>query len=250
MDWENLFAASGAKLKASLGEARAALKHSTLKGNLNEEAVAMWLQQWLPGSIDVCTGEVIDSDGGRSKQVDVLMFDHATTPRFFSRGNINVVPIESVYAVLEVKTHLNKAEVENAFDNMKAIKTLQKKAFHEGFEKKTRKLYGLQTHYWPVQFLIFAYESDSLETVLGHVERLNAGQPIHQRIDMVCVLDKGLIMNVGPDGIESIPMPYTNLVAKESSKTLLTFFTLMSHLYGQASSEPIAMHHYLKHIVH
>jgi len=173
MDWEQLFQASASKLKTALVEARAALDHRGLKGSVNEQAVADWLKPMLPGAIDVCTGEVIDSEGGRSKQVDVLLYDLATTPRFLSRGNINVLPVESVFAVLEVKTYLNKTEVENAFENMRALKSLRKVAYHP-----------------------------------------------------------------------------TKLVAKESTKALLTFYALMSHLLSHADSEPIATHHYLRHIRH
>lgn len=116
MNWEALFRASSSKLSASLDEARAALEHRTLKGNVNEQAVEDWIRPLLSGAIEVRTGEVIDSKGGRSKQVDVLLYDGATTPRFLSRGNINVLPVESVYAVLEIKTYLNKDEVEKAFE--------------------------------------------------------------------------------------------------------------------------------------
>jgi len=250
MNWEDLFAASTAQLTAALAEARATLEHRGLKGSANELAVAKWIKPLLPGAIEVCTGEVIDSQGGRSKQVDVLLFDAATTPRFLSRGDISVLPVEGVFAVLEIKTYLNKVEIEAAFENMKALKALKKLAYHPNRSTTTKSLYGQDTVYWPLQFFLFAYESDSLETVLGHVKRLNAGQPIDQQIDMVCILDKGLIVNLAPDGLEPIPMPNTQLIAKESSNALLTFYGLIAHLMGQATSEPIAVNHYLAHISH
>lgn len=133
---------------------------------------------------------------------------------------------------------------------MRAIKALKKIAYHPGRTTTVKNLYGSPTSYWPLQFFIFAYESDGLDTVLGHVKRLNAAQPIDPRIDMVCILDKGLIANLAPEGLEPIPRPNTELIAKESSKALLTFYSLISHLMGQAVSEPIAMHPYLRHIQH
>jgi hypothetical protein len=250
MDWEALFRASSIKLTAELAECRAALEHRGLKGTASEAALAEVLRGYLPGSIEVCTGEVIDSKGGRSRQADILLFDGATAPRIFSRENISVLPVEAVYAAIEVKTYLNKQAIEEAFENMKAFKQLDKSAFHPNRATTSKLLYGMPSQHWPVQFFIFAYESDSLETVLGHVERLNASQSIHQRIDLVCILDKGLILNVSPEGIEPMPMPNTNLIAKPSSKALLTFYTVLIHLYGQAMSEPIFMAAYLKHIQH
>ncbi|AAQ60496.1 DUF6602 domain-containing protein [Chromobacterium violaceum] len=250
MDWEALFRASTSRLQASLDEARAAVEHRTIKGHLNEIAVANWIRPLLPGSVGVTTGEVIDSEGGRSRQVDVLLYDIATTSRFLSRGDADVLPIESVYGAIEVKTYLNKAEIENAFENMKAIKALKKIAYHPNFVSTTKYLYGRESMYWPQQFFVFAYESDGLDTVLGHVERLNNTQPIDQRIDLVCILDKGLIINLAPEGLQPIPMPNTKLIAKPSSKALLTFYSVLGHLMGQAVSEPIAMHAYLKHLQH
>lgn len=138
MDWEQLFSASASKLKASLDEARAAVTHRGLKGSLNEIAFAEWLRPYLPGALETSAGEVIDSIGSRSRQVDVIVYDAVTTPRFLSRGGIDVLPVEPVFAVIEVKTHLNKAEIENAFENMKAVKTLQKRAYHQpSMTKKT-----------------------------------------------------------------------------------------------------------------
>ena len=250
MNWESLFTASAAKLKAQLDEARAALDHRPLKGNVNEQALADWLKPLLPGAIDVCTGEIIDSNGGRSKQVDVVLYDAATTPRFLSRNDISVLPVEPVYAVIEVKTFLNKNEIEAAFENMKAVKALNKSAYHPDRATTSKHLYGMPTVHWPLQFFIFAYESDGLDTVLGHVQRLNAGQPIDKQIDMVCILDKGLIVHLAPEGLQPIPMPNTTLIAKPSSKPLLTFYTLLAHLMGQAVSEPVSLNPYLKHIVH
>ena len=250
MDWESLFRASSIKLTAELQECRAALEHRGLKGTATEGALAEVLRGYLPGSIEVCTGEVIDSKGGRSRQADILLFDGATAPRIFSRDNISVLPVEAVYAAIEVKTYLNKQAIEEAFENMKAFKQLDKSAFHPGRATTNKLLYDMPSEHWPVQFFIFAYESDSLETVLGHVARLNADQPIHQQIDLVCILDKGLILNVDHNGIHPMPLPSTKLIAKPSSKALLTFYTVLIHLYGQAVSEPIFMAAYLKHIQH
>jgi hypothetical protein len=179
MDWEQLFSASASGLKARLDEARASVAHNGLKGSLNERAFADWLRPYLPGALEVSAGEVIDSTGGRSRQVDVVVYDAMTTPRFLSRGGIDVLPVEPVFAVIEIKTFLNKEQIEKAFENMKAIKTLQKLAYHQQ-SMTTKSLYGVVNGRWPLQFFVFAYESDGLDSVLSHVVRLNSGQPLAQ----------------------------------------------------------------------
>lgn len=184
MDWESLFTASARKLRSELDEARASVQHRGLKGNLNEVAFADWLRNYLPRTLEVSTGEIIDSFGGRSRQADVVIYDAATTPRFLSRSGINVVPIEPVYGVIEVKTYLNKEEIENCFQNMDSTKKLKKTAYQDSRAEvviKTTSLYGEENINWPIQFYVFAYESDGLETVLSHVNRLNSGRALSQK---------------------------------------------------------------------
>lgn len=250
MDWEKLFEASSSKMKLRLAEIRAALNHRGLKGCANEAILSEWLEQYLPRNISVCTGEIIDSDGNRSRQSDVIVFDTATAPRFLTSGDTNVLPIECVYSVFEVKTYLNKSEIEAAFANMCSLKELKKIAYFPTTVTTTKSLYGKISERWPVNFFLFAFESDGLDTILTHVKDLNSKQPLDKRIDMVCVLDKGLIVNTGPDGLQPIPMPNTQLIAKPSSKALLTFYALISGLLAQATSEPVCVHPYLKHIQH
>lgn len=250
MDWEKLFSASSSKMMQRLEEIRAALSHSGLKGRANEKILAEWLQQYLPPSVSICTGEVIDSHGGRSKQADVIAFDTFTAPRYLASDDTNVLPIEAVYSVFEVKAYLNKQEIEAAFKNMLTVKSLEKRAYFPGSVTTIKSLYGKTSDHWPVNFFVFAFESDGLETIRGHVDSLNSPQALEKRIDLICVLDKGLIANAGPDGLQPIPMPNTNLIAKESEKALLTFYALIAGLLGQAVSEPVCIHPYLEHIKH
>jgi hypothetical protein len=250
MDWELLFDASASKMRSRFEEIRAAINHRGLKGQANEEILREWLVQYLPGSLSVCTGEIIDSNGGRSKQADVVVFDTATTPRYFTSGDISVLPVETVYAIFEVKSFLNKHEIENAFANMRSVKSLKKTAYFPGTVTTTKFVYGQPFQRWPLQFFIFAFESDSLDTVFSHIQKLNEEQSIENRIDAVCVLDKGLIVNSGPEGLQPIPRPETQLIAKPSSKALLTFYAIISNLLGQAVSEPVCINPYLQHIKH
>jgi len=237
-------------MRQRLEEIRAALSHRGLKGCANEAILSEWLEQYLPRSVSICTGEVIDSHGLRSKQADVIAFDTFTAPRYFTSGDTNVLPVEAVYSVFEVKAYLNKQEIETAFENMLAVKSLQKTAYFPTCITTTKSLYGKMSNHWPVNFFVFAFDSDGLDTIREHVESLNSRQPLDKRIDLVCSLNKGLLVNVGPDGLQPIPMPNTNLVAKQSDKALLTFYALIAGLLGQAVSEPVCIHPYLAHIRH
>jgi hypothetical protein len=158
-----------------------------------------------------------------------------------------------VYGVIEVKAYLNKAEIENCFLNMKAAKALKKRAYRPSavdLITRTTTLYGEENENWPIQFYVFAYQSDGLETILSHVKRLNGDRPLSQQIDGICVLDKGLLVHVNHEGLQPVPLPDSSLIAKSSSKPLLTFYGLLSHLYGQAYTRPMSILPYIAHIEH
>ena len=129
MDWEKLFRATASGMRNKFDEIRAAIEHKGLKGSANEHILSEWLEYYLPRSIGVCTGEVIDSHGGRTKQQDVIAFDSLTTPKFFESEKIRLIPVESVYSLFEVKAYLNKGEIERAFENMLSAKALIKSAY-------------------------------------------------------------------------------------------------------------------------
>jgi hypothetical protein len=249
MDWEKLFRSSSASLRSKFEEIRASVEHRGLKGCANEQIVSEFLEKYLPSKIGFCTGEIIDSNGGRSKQTDVLAFDAASAPQIFQSGDIKILPIESVYAVFEVKAVLNKAEIEKAFSNMQTVKSLEKKAYFKNIQADTTKnLYGKHSNHWPVQFFVFAFESDDLDTVLGHLQILNDSQPIDKRIDTIFVLDKGLITNVSSRGLGPIPMPDTHLIAKRTENALLAFYAQLNTLLAQTDSEPVNINAYLEQI--
>ena len=72
---------------------RAAFKHGGLKGSAVEQEFRNLFVELLPSNIGVDTGVVIDSDGNQSKQVDIVCFDKAKTPTFFSGGGAKLFPV-------------------------------------------------------------------------------------------------------------------------------------------------------------
>ena len=158
MNWEALFRSSSQGLRSRFEEARVAVEHRGVKGYVNEQIVADFHRGILPAKVGFCTGEAIDSDGDRSKQVDVLAYDAASSASIFKQGDVQVLPVETVYGAIEVKAYLNKQEIEAAFENMLAIKSLKKKAYFPDLAQPRSRLYGMPGTHWPVTFFIFAFE--------------------------------------------------------------------------------------------
>src|SRR5450759_5104847 len=105
-------------MRADLRKARVALPNPGLKGSSFEETLRQFMRTYLPQSLDISTGILIDADGSSSRQLDVIISDAAKTPVFYRSGDIRVVPVECAYAVIEVKAHLSGQDLKAAFDNM------------------------------------------------------------------------------------------------------------------------------------
>jgi len=251
MDLESIFNDVSDQMRKDFTKAQKALSHSGLKGSANEESVKQFLRQYLPKPIELSSGMIVDAKGGQSRQLDIILNDAANTPIFFQSADTRVIPAECTYAVIEVKAYLDKSELEKAYQNMKSVKSLSKTAFFEpgGVIKYTHNLYGKEWNYWPIHHFVFAYDSPGIESVLTNLNSFQEKDEVHNRIDCVCVLDKGVILNQGSDGLFScLPTPGSVLKASLTTKPLLFFYTLLSLVLNQASMKPFKILPYLDKI--
>jgi hypothetical protein len=225
-------------MQSDIKKTRAALDHSGLKGSSFEEIFRDFLRGYLPKTLDVSTGIIIDSKGNSSKQLDVIISDSAKTPIFYKSGDIRVVPVEGVFSVIEVKACLNSQELTKTFNNMLSVRKLEKISYVKptGIITYSTKLYGREWEIWPINYYLFAFTSTDLTELTISLDRMQeeASLPEFSRIDMVCVLDKGVICNQLEDGkFNALPEPNSKLFLCHSSKALLLFYTLMSRYLFQ-----------------
>lgn len=99
-------------------------KHNPTIGVLTEAVLREFLAKYLPKSVAVEEGFIIDKTGFVSKQCDILIYDHLNFAPYYRINDIVVIPAEAVIAVIEVKTTLNKqifAGIVEYFANIQAI---------------------------------------------------------------------------------------------------------------------------------
>jgi hypothetical protein len=127
----DIMSSVSSEMQANLKETRSALSHNLSKGEAVEETVREFLRRHLPTSLGVVSGQIVDSQGSMSRQMDVIIYDAARTPSLFisKSGGIHVVPSEGVIAAVEVKTKLTLGQIDSVMENMKSVKTLDKSAF-------------------------------------------------------------------------------------------------------------------------
>jgi hypothetical protein len=117
---------------ALLAQARASgiLKSSTAKGNAREQFVNRLFEDQLPRRLGVEQGEVIDSHERSSGQVDCILVDSQSNA--YRLGGQSLAPVESVIAVVEVKSTLAGKELERAVRKIASVKALARSE-HHGF---------------------------------------------------------------------------------------------------------------------
>jgi len=191
MNISGVFAQVANKMRADMEAARSALSHAGLKGSAFEEAFRQFLRDYLPDNLDVSTGQ-LDSCGRMTRQLDVVISDRAKTPILYQSSQTRVIPIECVYAVIEVKAHLDTPELDNTLANMDSVRTLEKLAFEPEYPLiRTIDLYGQSTQIWPVMYFLFAFEGIDIQTIANNLAARRMSRPLNRRIDTICVLDQG-----------------------------------------------------------
>jgi hypothetical protein len=165
-EFPNLMKQAESEMLTSLAKTRAALSHNLSKGEAAEEAFRKFLRSHLPDSLGVTKGQIVDSKGAISRQLDAIVYNKSRTPMLFTsdEGDQQLVPSEGAVAVVEVKTRIEPSMVENIMENMKSVKRLDKSAY---FDSKspiidTFNLYNSELSIFPTLYFVFAFEGSEL----------------------------------------------------------------------------------------
>ncbi len=96
--------------------------HPTALGALTER---LWLDlfaRYLPERYRAASAFVVDSEGKRSRQIDIAIHDRLYSPLLFPEH----IPAESVYAVFEVKQDLNQRLIRDAGRKAASVRRLRR----------------------------------------------------------------------------------------------------------------------------
>jgi hypothetical protein len=86
-------------------------EHRGLKGAQREDSIRGVLRQGLPSSVGVTNGEIAGVGGARSGQIDAILYDATVGAMLYRHDETNVLPPESVLAIVSVKTTLERAHL-------------------------------------------------------------------------------------------------------------------------------------------
>ena len=100
--------------------------HPVSKGDATEDEWKKWFVDFFPKRYCAEKAFVIDCEGNKSEQMDLVIYDTHFSPTIFQVGDEKYIPAESVYAVFEVKQTLNKKHVEYASKKIESVKKLRR----------------------------------------------------------------------------------------------------------------------------
>jgi hypothetical protein len=126
-------------------EARLAgfLEHGTSVGDAREFFVRRVLRSVLPPMVHVGRGRVIGAMSKPSKQIDIVIFD----PRFpilEIESGMGLYPVEGVIATIEVKSTLNKENLNESLDNCYSVMGVGPHSLGDDITHRTEELMHLK----------------------------------------------------------------------------------------------------------
>lgn len=111
---------------AALATDREAIQHAPTKGAATELHWLKMLDDYLPKRYCADNAFVLDCEGNRSDQIDIVIYDRQYSPFLFNQGGAKNVPAESVYAVFEVKPNIDAGKIAYAGAKAESVRKLRR----------------------------------------------------------------------------------------------------------------------------
>lgn len=232
------------RVRKALEDSRIAEEYDNqvLKGRAREIFVSNLLRPFLSRNFEICTGHIIDSEDGHSKQIDIIIFDSRIIPPLMLTEGEGIIPYEGVLATIEVKSTLDAEELSKSIENARSIKTLK-----PNFQEILR---GSESKHSPICY-VFAFGSDLTQKdektrLEEQVDRSNEGQPeVKVPISGLCVTNRCFLFC---HNARSSPPKFRTVTHDENNMNVLEFLLNLVNTCNSmaAERESLYLNMYLK----
>jgi hypothetical protein len=183
-----------AVMSAKLKLIREKYRHSGNKGSGVEQEVRAFLREWFPRTYQIGHGEVIDTNGLISGQLDVVVTNEHH-PCIQEEAGAGQFMIEGVACAAEAKTNLTSGELRKAIDSCEKIKELTT-LFKPEDTVSVDGPADRQRYVMKRPFFVFAMESDiSPDTLIRNLNEEYRDRDLAPQMDAVLVVDRCLVVN-------------------------------------------------------
>ena len=183
----DLFLHLQTQLATELQTNRSVIGHPVATGTATEEGWRRMLEEYLPKRYCVSKAFVIDSDGRKSQEIDLVIYDRQYSPFLFNQGGAVFIPAESVYAVFEVKQELSGETVRYAAEKTASVRALHRTSVsitHAGGNFPPRPPFPLLAGLLCLKSAWSPPFGEPLEAKFSDI-------PKEGRLDLVCALQDG-----------------------------------------------------------
>ena len=159
--------------------------HRGAVGDHREKLVANFLKEHLPKRFGVRRGFAISLDEVFSNQADILIVDDQNNAPLYPGDSHELWPVESVYAIIEVKSRLSPRDLEDAVEKCRRFKQLKRNFLGAGSQKIYESL-----------FVIWSFQGAKPKTIRGNLVEAIRPVPPFERPDLVVDLN-GFVASCG-----------------------------------------------------
>lgn len=182
--------------------------HNGSKGTVREQIVNKIIRPYLPSCYGLSGGEAFDKEGNTSKQLDLVVYDSVFSYIVPYMDNFIQFPCESIYGNIEIKSYLNKDELQKAVENIKSVKCLKRKGTHSWTvtPQVSISINGLpkDCNRNPYFGVIFAYDSVDVATVLDYLKKTDITSNLLPNA-IILYSKRTIIMQAKGNSIEAFP---------------------------------------------
>ena len=135
-NFDDLFNAAASELLAAFQRSSNQARPDEV-GAPRERQIRRFMEDWLPERYGVSHGYVISRAKRASKQIDCIIYDAATCPKYLQdkEEDRRLVPIGHTYGAVEVKSTLGSKELNDALEKVESVANLSSER-HGGWHQK------------------------------------------------------------------------------------------------------------------
>lgn len=226
IDYSKFISIEKEALTARLESIRAVLRQTVEKGRALEHEVASLIRVFLPNEYGLSTGFIAyhDDDGPKlSSQLDIIIYDALRGSPLVNLGTCVVLPIEFVYAYIEVKATLKSSSdsakkyadnsIERCIQKSKELRSIRKRKFWIPVQGSPTEVQLKEKDCLPIRSYIFAFEAQGsvAKNPKAMAERLanfmkETGNPAH--LHGLFLADGAYFETVPVDSAKASPSDY------------------------------------------
>lgn len=169
------------------------LRHPGEYGALRESLVRELLSNFLPESYGISHGFIISPNGIVSNQCDIIVYYKPFTPVIRTPEHQRFFPVESVVAVVEVKSNITSGILREALTKLVKVKQMRANLTEPAIARKSNWNIKYNPHYcFPDQlgtFVIGEKISCKTETVRTILEEVTQNSHYSYRVNLIASID-------------------------------------------------------------